>query len=148
MNKENIFISQRTFINKGKYHQHVLSDILNSHCIASKSKEKRSSTSTSKSPLKDNAITTPSKLPVQLKLSFPSDIIDVAKVSSFISQEMISKSSFSYQNIIPIVKTHQLTYSTEKNNSALKPFFFSMNLTHSPYLNELRGMIPSSHYPK
>ena len=23
-----------------------------------------------------------------------------------------------------------------------------MNLTHSPYLNELRGMIPSSHYPK
>ena len=148
MNKENNFRSQRTFINKGKYHQHVLSDILNSHCIASKSKEKRSSTSTSKSPLKDNAITTPSKLPVQLKLSFPSDIIDVAKVSSFISQEMISKSSFSYQNIIPIVKTHQLTYSTEKNNSALNPFLFSMNLTHSPYLNELRGMIPSSHYPK
>lgn len=151
MNKENNFRSQRTFINKGKYHQHVLNDILNSHCVSSQSKEKRSSTSTSKSPLKENAITTPSKLPVQLKLLFPSEINDVAKVSSFLSKEMISKSSFSPKNILPILQTHQITFSTEKVNSGHFPDFPyppSINLIHSPYLNELRAIIPSSHYPK
>lgn len=104
-----------------------------------------------KIPIKSekSSIASPSKIPVQLKLSFPSEIKDVVKVSSFIMPEWISMSPFYYKNLGPIINTHELIYPSAKDsNSVNSSSLFSINLKESPYLNELMNMIPLLHRPK